>query len=76
MDVTKKMHDANPCCPQPNGGIMEEYKCRYCHDIKEWIGDAPLPEPLRLGDKGIVEIHCDYPGAPSPRFTFTCPVCR
>jgi hypothetical protein len=50
-------------------------QCRYCHDIIRWDGDAPLPEPLRLGDKGLYELHCGYDGAPSPRFTFTCPVC-
>ena len=50
-------------------------ECRYCGGLKRWNGDV-LPEPLRLGEVGILEAHCGYDGAPSPRFSFVCPVCN
>lgn len=50
--------------------------CNYCGDIKSYEGDAPLPEPLKMVMYGMVEHHCGYEGAPSPRFTFRCPHCN
>ena len=61
--------------------------CRYCYDIRQWVGDAPIPHPLALGDRGMIEMHCGYDGAPAerriehfmkelqPRFAFRCPIC-
>jgi hypothetical protein len=74
--------------PNPSGNVDKQdvvayikdtnhlgLKCRYCNDLVRWDGNAPLPEPLWYGDKGLYELHCGYEGAPTPRFTFICPVC-
>jgi len=54
---------------------MSGNKCWYCKGLHGWSGDAPLPYPLLLGMRGLIEAHCGYDGAPSPRFSFICPVC-
>ena len=51
-------------------------KCWYCDGLEKWEGDAPLPAPLRMGDVGLDVKNCGYPGAPTPRFSFQCPVCN
>ncbi len=50
-------------------------KCIRCRDLVEWSGDAPLPYPIVLGTKGLVEHHCGHSGGNYPRFTYICPDC-
>ena len=51
------------------------FKCRYCDGLKQWYGNAPLPRPLVIGDKGLTERHCGFEGAKWPRYEFLCPIC-
>jgi hypothetical protein len=55
--------------------VEADVGCRYCLGLQRWEGDAPLPFPLTIFDKGLDELHCGYDGAPSPRFRFVCPIC-
>ena len=57
------------------GTVAHIVGCRYCLGLQRWEGDAPLPFPLTIFDKGLTELHCGYDGAPSPRFRFECPIC-
>lgn len=50
-------------------------KCELCKGLREWAGDAPLPEPLTLGYPGLQENHCGFAGASPERFIFRCPLC-
>ncbi|MHA1942627.1 MAG: hypothetical protein ACW97P_13065 [Candidatus Hodarchaeales archaeon] len=63
-------------CGKTQEQVDPVVRCKHCGDIAHWEGNAPLPKPLTITTKGIVEHHCGYIGAPAPRFTFNCPKCN
>ena len=71
----QETHNMNENAERGPGTVAHIVGCRYCLGLQRWEGDAPLPFPLTIFDKGLTELHCGYDGAPSPRFRFECPIC-